>query len=623
MKPGSKLTAWWFNKPAGTGAVMLLLGLLVWVGPGSGTALGEPNHAIAMHGSPALPADFKHLPYVNPEAPKGGEITYGVQGTFDSLNPFIVKSLRTTARGVWDPEFGNLVFETLLFRSRDEPFSLYGLLAEKVELAEDRSWMEFHLNPKARWSDGMPVTPEDVLFTYELLTEKGRPPYSSRMDRISAIRKTGDRSVRFDFNARSNREFPLIIGLTPVLPKHAIEVETFDQSTLVPPIGSGPYLIDKVEAGQRIRFKRNPDYWAKDLPVKTGFDNYDAISIEYFRDANTRFEAFKKGIVDVMPEGDPAQWRRAYEFPAIHEGKVVKDVFINGKPANMFSFVFNTRRPQFSSVEVRKALAMLFDFEWTNKNIYYNAYQRTGSFWHGSQLSALGVPASDQEKKLLAGFPDAVSKDVMEGTYKPAVTDGTGRDRKVLRAAFRILKQAGFKSQGGQLLGPDGVQLSFEILCKSRGEEKLALAYQRPLKRLGIDVQVRTVDDAQYQRRIGTFDYDMILFSYSASLSPGIEQRGRWTSESKDIEGSFNFAGAANPAVDHMVEAILQARSSEAFVDAVRALDRVLISGHYVVPLFHVREQWVARWKHIQHPPLTPLYGYQFSTWWDQNAVEN
>jgi len=584
------------------------------------TAHGQPTHGIAMHGEPALATDFKHLPYANPDAPKGGKITYGVQGTFDSLNPFILKSMRTTARGMWDPAFGKLVFESLLFRTRDEPFSMYGLLAEKVEMSDDRSWIEFTLNAKAKWSDGVPVSVEDVIFTYELLAEKGRPPYSSRMQKIDRIEKTGERRVKFFLNEKSDREFPLIIGLTPVLPKHAINVETFDQSTLDLPLGSGPYTISKVDPGQRIRFQRDENYWGGDLPINKGLYNYDEITVEYFRSASSLFEAFKKGIVDVFPEGDPAQWRRAFNFPAVKDGRVKKDVFKTGRPASMFGFFFNTRERQFKNKEVRRALAMMFDFEWTNKNLFFDAYKRTGSFWQGSTLSSIGTVASDIEIDLLKGFPGKVASDVMDGTYRPTKTNGSGRDRKVLRAAFKIFKKAGYKTVDGKLTDPEGRPLTFEIMCKTQGEEKISINFARSLAKIGIDVSIRTVDDAQYQRRTQNFEYEMIVATLSSSLSPGAEQKWRWSQEARDIKGSFNYAGAAEPAIDALIDAIVTARTQEQFISTVRALDRLLISGHYLVPLFHVDEQWVARWDHIGKPENTSLYGYRYPTWWDKRA---
>ena len=576
----------------------------------------EPMYGIAMHGKPALPADYTHFPYANPDAPKGGSITYGVRGTFDNLNPFILASMRTTARGIVDPDYGNLVYESLMQRSRDEPFTMYGLIAQSIETDPDRTWAEFTINPKARWSDGVPITPEDVIFTYQVLTEKGRPPYNSRMDKIEKVEKTGENKVKFTFNDKADREFPLIIAMMPVLPKHATDVATFDQSTLTPPVGSGPYLVDSVEPGTRIVFRRNPDYWAKDLPSKRGFDNYDKITVEYFRDQTALFEAFKKGLFDVYPEGDPTQWETAYDFPAVKEGKVKKASFVSNKPQSMLGFFFNTRREQFADRNVRQALAMLFDFEWVNRNLFSGRYTRTESFWQNSdELSAIGRPADAREKALLAPFPDAVLPSVMDGTYHPVKTNGSGRDRNVLRAALKKLMEAGYSIQDGKLM-KDGKQLAFEIMTSGLGEEKMALAYKRTAGALGIDVSVRTVDDAQFQARRQSYDYDMTAATLSASLSPGAEQIWRWGSQSRDVEGTFNYAGASDPAIDAMIQALINARDREDFAAAVRALDRILISGQYVIPLYHIRESWVAYWDHLKFPEKTPLYGYQFPVWW-------
>lgn len=580
-----------------------------------------------MHGEPALPPDYEHFPYANPDAPKDGSVTYGVVGTFDSLNPFVLKSMRTTARGIWDPEFGNLVYEPLLQRSRDEPFTMYGLLAESVETDDDRTWIEFTLNEDARWSDGEPVTPEDVIFTYEIFAEKGRPPYSSRMDRIESIEKTGERTVRFNFNEKSNREFPLIIGLTPVLPKHAIDVDTFEDSTLEPPVGSGPYLVESVEPGTRITYKRNPDYWGADVPSMRGFANYDTITVEYFRDATARFEAFKKGVFDIYAESDPVKWETAYDFPAVENGDVVKSTFVSDRPDRFFGFFFNTRRDVFADRKVREALAMLFDFEWVNANLFSDRFSRTGSYWQNSaELSALGRPATEREKELLAPFPDAVSPDVMDGTYTPTQTDGSGRDRDVLQAAVAKLAEAGYQIEDGRMM-KDGEQLSFEILlgtvvgATTNEIERMALAYQRTAEAIGIDISLRGVDDAQFQKRRQTWDYDMVAGSLSASLSPGAEQIWRWGSQSVEPEGTFNFAGANDPAIDAMIEEIVDARDRDDFAAAVRALDRILISGHYAVPLYHLRESWVAHWSHIEYPDTgTPLYGYQLPVWWSTRS---
>ncbi|MCK4205208.1 ABC transporter substrate-binding protein [Brucella pituitosa] len=571
-----------------------------------------------MHGDVALPADFTHFPYANPDAPKGGALKMGVVGTFDSLNPFVLKSMRTTARGLFgDLDFGNLLYETLMQRSRDEPFTLYGLLAEKVAVDPERKWVEFTLNQKAKWSDGEPVTVDDVIFTYDILTEKGRPPYNNRMSRIEKIEKTGERSVRFVFNDKSDREFPLLIAATmPVLPKHAIDPATFGNSTLKAPVGSGPYIVSGVQPGQRIVYKLNPDYWGKDLPVRRGFDNFETLSIEYYRNETALFESFKKGLLDVFLEGNPTRWEKFYDFPAVTQGKVIKENFEKGTPANMLGFVFNTRRPVFEDRRVRQALGLLFDFEWANRNLFADQYNRLQSFWEGSELSSVGKPASARERELLQPFPDAVRKDVLDGTWHPSTTDGSGHDRGPAKAAYELLIEAGFSFEHGKAIDPSGKPLQFEIMTRSPDEEKVALAYKRNLGRLGIDAEIRSADDAQYQQRLQTFDYDMILGALTGSLSPGNEQWQRWGSASREAQGSFNYPGVADPAVDAMIEAMLVARKREDFVSAVRALDRILISGDYYIPLYYLPYQWVARWDRIGHPAKTSLYGYQLPTWW-------
>lgn len=580
--------------------------------------LAAPKHGIAMQGEPALPADFTHFPYANPDAPKGGEITYCVVGTFDNLNPFIIKSLRTTARGVIDTIYGNFVFEPLMQRNADEPFGLYGLLADTADMDDERKSIEFHLDPNAKWSDGQPVTPEDVLFTYEAYTTKGRPPYSDRMKKVAKLEKTGERSVRFTFNDRADREFPLIIAMTPILPAHAFKLDTFDQTTLKPVIGSGPYVIDQVVPGQRIVFKRNPAYWGKDIPAKRGFDNYDKVTIEYFMNSNAQLEAFKKGLCAVSMEVDPVKRDRDMDFPAFKEGRVVAENFTSGIPPVVTGFLFNTRLEKFSDPIVRRALGMLYDFEWANKNLFGGKFKRTMSFWQGSELSALGHPASEKEKALLAPFSGRVPDDVMDGTWRPPVTDGSGQDRKVLRAAFDMLKGAGYKMSDGALHDPKGRPLAFEILTSSQDEQRLAAVYQRTLAKIGIDVTIRALDGDQIQARKQRFDFDMLIGAtgFNNSLSPGIEQIGRWGSEAAKTEGSFNLAGVADPAVDAAMDAMVNARDKDDFVAAVRVLDRLLISGAYMVPMQHNSEQWIAYWAYLAHPDNTSLFGYQLPTWW-------
>jgi peptide/nickel transport system substrate-binding protein len=598
-----------------------ILGALCILATQSTNAMAEPKHGISMHGDLALPADYTHFPYANPNAPQGGKFAFGVKGTFDSINPFLLKSMRSHARGLWsDSELGSMVYEPLMIRSRDEPFSLYGLVAEKVEMNEERTWIEFTLNPNAKFSDGHPITADDVIFTFDLLTKKGRPPYSSRMKRFEKIEKTGDLKVKITFNEKSNREYPLIVALSPVLPKHAINIETFDKNSLEPIIGSGPYRIKEVKPGTSITYEKREDYWAKDLPSRVGFYNFKEIKVEYFLNESSRFEAFKKGIFDINPEGNPENWRINYDFNAVESGDIIKDHYEVKTPATALGMSFNIRREKFSDIRVRQALTYAFDFEWMNKNLYSNAYTRTTGFYDGSNLSAVGQPANEKEQELLASFEDQINPDIMAGTYQLPKTNGSGQDRKVLKKVFSLFKEAGYKSKSGKLIAPNGEPLTIEMMCQTLNQERIALGYQRTLKKLGIELILRTIDDAQYQKRSQTYDYDMKFSAYSASLSPGAEQVWRWGSRSKDVEGTFNFSGVANPAVDAMIDAMLNERTRENFVYAVRAYDRALMSGQYMIPLYHLKNRWVARRNYIERPEQTPLYGFQYQTWWDKRA---
>lgn len=577
-------------------------------------------HGIAMHGTVALPPDYKAFPYVKQDVKKGGKVTYGVVGTFDNLNPFILKSMRTTARGMWDPEYGNLVYESLMQRSRDENFALYGLLAESVEWDEARSYIQFNINPRAHWSDGTPVTPEDVIFSFDLIREKGRTTFAKRLETIAKTEKVGEHGVRVTFNDKADRETPLLIGLSPILPKHATDIETFGQSSLEPRVGSGPYRIKAVNPGTSITFERDPNYWAKDLPSKVGFDNYDQITVQYFLQDTALFEAFKKGDIDIYQEGSPTHWARAYDFPAVKSGEIVKAEFKPALPSGMFGFVFNTRRPMFADVRVRAALSLAFDFEWANKNLFENAYERTQSYWQNSVFSSHGVAASEAEKALLGPAAARIEPSILDGTYALPVSDASGRDRKLLRQAVDLMKEAGYTIKGSQMVDPSGKPLAFEILTQSPDQEKLAIAYQRSLKAIGINASIRTVDDSQYQSRTSSFDFDMILKGYTSSLSPGVEQSSRWSSAARAAQGADSFAGANDPDIDRLIEAILKARTPEDFQTAVRSFDRLLLSGHYVVPLYFSPLQRVAYRKSVGHPEKLPLYGVQLSTWWDQRA---
>jgi peptide/nickel transport system substrate-binding protein len=407
----------------------------------------------------------------------------------------------------------------------------------------------------------------------------------------------------------------------PVLPKHAIDAATFEDATLLKPIGSGPYVVANVDLGKSMTLKRDPNYWGRALSINRGLWNFDELRYDYYRDANAYFEAFKGGLYDVRSEEDPSRWQTGYNIPAVRDGRIVKDSFANGLPKPNSAFVFNTRRPVFSDIRVRQAIALLLDFQWINRNFFYGLYQRSTGFFPDSELSAYRRPADDHERALLAPYPDAVRPDVLDGTWSPPVTDGSGRDRAVLHQALALLADAGYAFDGTMLRQrATGRRLSFEIMVTSRDEERLALAFSSNLARAGIDAQVRLVDAVQYDQRRVSFDFDMIEYRWDQSLSPGNEQSFYWGSAAADEQGSRNYMGVRSPAVDAMIAAMLRARDHDDFVAAVRALDRVLISGTYVVPLFYLPAQWVARWAPIAHPARTSLFGYLPETWWRQPA---
>lgn len=567
-----------------------------------------PQHGIAMHGSPKYPADFTRFDYVNDRAPQEGEIKLAAIGGFDSLNPMIIRG--SSAAGIrWH------VFESLMGRAYDEPFSLYGLIAETITTPDDRSWVEFTLRPEARFSDGQPVTVEDVIFTVETLRDQGRPNHKFYYGKVASMEKTADRTVRLTFTEEGDREMPLIMGLMPILPKHVYEGQDFTRTGLTPMIGSGPYTIGNVDPGSSITFVRNPDYWGKDVPAARGHNNFDRVRYDYFRDANASFEAFKSGEYTLRIEDDPTRWSTGYDVPAVKDGRVIREQLKKSTPSGMRALVFNTRRDVFSDIKVRKALGMMFDFEWINKNLFYGLYTRTQSFYDNSELSSAGRPASPAEKALLAPFPDAVTPEIMASGYVAPRTDGSGRNRSQMRDALALLKEAGYTVQDAKLVDASGAQFAFEILVASPEDERLALTFARNLERLGIDAKIRNVDSSQYQQRRQTYDYDMIFNFWSASLSPGNEQSFYWGGDSADTDGTRNYMGVRSEAVDAMIAAMLEAREREDFVTAVRALDRVLLSGHYVIPLYHAPDQWVARWNNLDHPQVQPNF-VRFDTWW-------
>jgi peptide/nickel transport system substrate-binding protein len=603
----------------GAGLVAALIGL---VSPPArvDAQAAEPRHAIAMHGEPAMPPGFAQMPYADAAAPKGGRLIQGLVGTFDSLNPFIVKGVVPAAiRGsLMSPNvIGGYVIESLMVRGFDEPFTLYGLLARTVETDAERSYVTFALDPAARFSDGQPVTAADVIFSWQILRDKGRPNHRIYYGKVTKAEAVGERAVRFDLAGSDDRELPLILGLMPILAKHAVDPETFEETSFKPPLGSGPYIVAQVDAGKSITLRRNRDYWGRDLAVNRGFWNFDEIRFDYYRDANSYHEAFKTGLFDLRKESDPSHWQMGYDFPALRAGRVVKATFSSGLPKPSAYFVFNTRRPIFADIRVRQAVTLLFDFEWINHNLFFDLYRRTAGFFEGSELSARGRPATARERALLAPYAGAVRPDVLEGTWSPPISDGSGRDRTTLRRALDLLAAAGYGLRGGELVDRrTGRPFAFEIMVVNRNEERLALIFAGQLKRAGITASVRFVDAVQYEARRIAFDFDMIQYPWDQSLSPGNEQSFYWSSAAADQNGTRNYMGVKSAAIDAMIAALIKAESRSELVSAVRALDRVLMSGTYVVPLFHLPEQWVAHSTAIGRPATTSLSGYLPETWW-------
>jgi len=571
-------------------------------------SFAAPRHGIAMQGEPALPPDFKSLPYVNPDAPHGGQLRQAMTGGFDSVNPFIVKGAEV---------FGirTYVFESLMGRNWDEPFSLYGLLAESIDVSDDRQTFTFKLRPEARFSDGKPVTAADVVFSMETLRDKGRPNYKNYYSKITKVETPDDRTVIFQQEA-GDRELPLILGLMPIFPKHFWANRAFDETTLDPIVGSGPYVIADVKPGEWITYRRNADYWGKSLPIAKGLWNFDEVKIDYYRDANAAFEAFKKGLADVRNETDPGRWATGYDFPAAQQGKVTLEKIERKSPAPAAGFIFNTRRKIFEDARVREALVVAFDFEWANVNLFSGAYKRTYGYYAGSELSSQGQPADDREKAILGDAIGKLRRDMLDGTYRLPASDASGRDRKMLRKAVGLLAEAGWTVQQEGLVNGAGERFVFTISVQNREQEKIALHYQRTLSQIGIAASVRTADSSQFTRMQGTYDFDVIPFTYVNSLSPGNEQKHYFGSHGRTNEGTRNYPGIADPAIDQAIATLLTATTREDFVAAARAEDRLLVAGFYMVPFYDAGGQWIARWNHIGRPEKQPLPGFDATTLW-------
>ena len=566
------------------------------------------NHGISMMGAPALPAHFDRLPYTDTRATRGGQLVEAKIGNFDNLNPFTIRG--TSAFNVRE-----FVFESLLGRNMEEAFGLYGLLAEKVAVSDNRGQMQVRLEKQAKFSDGRPVTPEDVIFSWQTLRDSGRPNHRHYYSQVVSVDKLGPHDIVFTFKGPPyDRELPLILGLMPILPKHIYENRNLQDSTLDIPVGSGPYIVQSVDPARRIIFERNTSHWGAQKAINAKRYNFNRIIHDYYRDETSAFEAFKSGNVDVWFETNPLRWQNDYDFPAANDGRVAVETIETQTPTGLNAFIMNTRRPLFNNQDTRKALDVLFDFNWINKVLYGNSYKRTQSYFGNTRLSASGIEASRDERKLLKGA--SLDQASLSQSYQPPTSDGSGRDRAARRNALDLLENSGFTLQDGKLIDGTGKPLSFEILVQRRDHERLSLTYQRMLKQIGIEISVRLVDASQYQARLQNFDFDMIIYDYYASLSPGNEQNFYWSSASASTPGSRNYAGIRSKQVDKAIEALTNAKDTASFQNAARALDRLLMSGNYVIPLFHRNGQWLARWSKIERPKITPTYGAQLDTWW-------
>lgn len=567
-----------------------------------------PVHGVAMHGAPKYGPDFRHFDYVNPDAPKGGTVIFPAIGTFDSLNPYILKGVPAAGLG--------LVFQTLTVQSQDEPFSEYAEIAESILVPEDRSWVAFDLRPQARWHDGRPITVEDVIFSFDTLKSKGHPFYRAYYRNVVKAEKIGERRVRFLFEGGTNRELPLIVGQLPVLPKHYYEGRDFERANLDAPLGSGPYRVERVDAGRTIVYRRVTDWWGADLPVNRGRYNFDEIRYEYYRDSDVALEAFKAGQYDIRLENTAKLWATGYDSPALERGWIVKKEIPVEQPAGMQGFVFNTRREIFRDPRVRAALAYAFDFEWTNRTLFYGAYTRTDSYFENSELEAEGLPGP-AELALLEPFRDRLPAEVFTSRYEPPKTDGSGNLREQLRTALRMLREAGWDVRDGRLVQlASGMPMRFEILLVNPAFERIVGPFVQNLARLGIEASVRTVDTAQYENRVNQFDFDMIVGVWGQSLSPGNEQRDFWSCEAANTPGSRNWAGICDPVVDALIDRIIGAPSREELVAACRALDRVLLWGHYVIPHWHIPYLRVAYWNKFGRPAVLPRHDLDLFAWW-------
>jgi microcin C transport system substrate-binding protein len=565
------------------------------------------SHGLSIYGDLKYAPGFKHFDYVNPDAPKGGDVRLAAIGTFDNLNPFILKGV--AAAGAAQQ------FETLTIASWDEPSSEYGLIAESIEMPADRTWVAFTLRPEARFHDGSPITADDVIWTFQTLKAKGHPFFRSYFAQVVKAESVGPRKVKFSFGPGDNRELPIITGQLPVLSKAYFTKHDFEKTTLEPPVGSGPYRVESVDPGRSIVYRRVKDYWGAKLPVRVGMENFDTIRYDYYRDSTVAIEAFKAGQYDFRQENSAKNWATAYGIPALSQGLIKKEEIPNQVPTGMQAWVYNTRRPVFQDRRVRQALAYAFDFEWTNKTLFYGSYTRTKSYFSNSELASRGLPGPD-ELKVLEPLRSQVPAEVFTKEYLPPNTNAPVDMRASLRQGLTLLNEAGWTVKNEKLANARGEPMQFEVLLNDAAFERITLPFTKNLERLGVNARVRTVDTAQYQKRMEEFDFDMAVVVWGESLSPGNEQRDHWTSKEASVPGSRNYAGIRDPAVDKLVDLVIQAPDRPSLIARTRAMDRVLLWGFYVIPQWHFTSFRVVFWDKFDRPRVSPKYALGFDTWW-------
>lgn len=567
----------------------------------------KTSYALSHGDGPKYPAGFKHLDYVNPDAPKGGELRLSTPAGFDSLNPFIPK-------GDSAPGLG-FVYETLMVSPPDDDLSEYGLIAETVEVPEDLTWVAFTLRPEAKFADGAAVTAEDVVWSFEQIKRDGEPMMQFYYANVEKAEALGPRKVKFSFSGPKNRELPQIVGQLPVLQKSLWQKRGFDKVTLEPWAGSGPYRIESFEANRSITYARRDDWWAKDLPINRGRYNFDRIRYDVYRDQTVAREAFKSGQYDFRGENSGREWATFYNFPAIEQGLVKKEMVRHERPAGLSGFVFNTRRALFQDVRVRRALMLAWDFEWVNKNLAHSAYYRPSSYFDNSEFAARGEP-TPEELKYLEPLRDKLPEEVFGPAWQAPVSDGSGFDRRNLREAARLLKEAGWAVKDGRLVNAQGQPFAFEFMLQDPAYERMAAPWAQALQRLGITMTMRAVDSAQYVNRLRAFEYDVVYTGWGQSNSPGNEQRSYFSSAAADSPAGRNWPGIKDPAVDALVDAIIAAPNRAELVAATRALDRVLTWGHYIVPTFGLNADRIAWWDKFGMPAKVPKNGVDFLAWW-------